>query len=75
MNIIKRILAKTPKADKTKGKIATTIGVVCASVLATGLILNPVGIIALTVGSVLFGGKAAYHAVQVEDKKEEENPE
>jgi len=62
MNIIERIKSKTPKADKKKGQLATTIGTVCAAVLATGLVVNPIGIIALVIGATAFGAKAIFHA-------------
>lgn len=69
MKLINRIFEKTPKREKTKGKIATAIGTVCGAVLATGLVVNPIGIIALTIGAVIFGGKAVYHAQKTEDKE------
>ena len=67
MGMIERILEKTPRKDKRRGKIATVIGTACGAVLATGLVLNPIGIIALTIGAVVFGGKAVYHAQKTED--------
>lgn len=72
MGLINRILEKTPKRDKNKGKIATAIGAACGAVLATGLILNPFGIIALTIGAVIFGGKAVYHAQKTEEENKAE---
>lgn len=66
MNIVDRIKAKTPRKHKLNGQVSTVIGTVCASVLATGLVVNPIGVITLTVGSVLFGGKALYHASKVQ---------
>jgi len=65
MNILERIKEVTPQKDKRKGKIATAIGVACGAVLATGLVVNPIGIIALTVGAAIFGGKALFHAQKV----------
>lgn len=62
MNIIERIKAKTPVHHKRAGINATMIGTVCAGVLATGVVTNPIGIVALTVGSIVFGGKALFHA-------------
>ena len=66
MNIIERIKSKTPLKEKGKGQFATTIGTVCAAVLATGLVVNPFGIIALVVGATAFGVKAVYHAQKTE---------
>jgi hypothetical protein len=65
MNLIERIKKRTPRKDRIKGQIATTIGTICGAILATGLIINPVGILCLTVGAVVFGGKAIYHAQKV----------
>jgi hypothetical protein len=66
MRIIKRIKSKTPLSDKLDGQFCTKIGLVCATILATGLVVNPIGIVALSVGAVVFGGKAVYHAQKVE---------
>ncbi|CAB4128024.1 hypothetical protein UFOVP104_11 [uncultured Caudovirales phage] len=66
MNIIERIKSKTPRKHKINGQISGVLGTVCATTLATGLVTNPIGIIALTVGSVIFGGKAVYHAQKVQ---------
>jgi hypothetical protein len=65
MNMIERIKKRTPRKDRIKGQIATTIGSICGAVLATGLIVNPIGILCLTVGTIIFGGKALYHAQKV----------
>tara|TARA_R110000868_G_C10844017_1_gene760293 strand:+ start:360 stop:563 length:204 start_codon:yes stop_codon:yes gene_type:complete len=65
MNLIERIKKRTPRKDRIKGQIATTIGSICGAVLATGLIVNPIGILCLTVGTIIFGGKALYHAQKV----------
>ncbi len=63
--MIDRIKKRTPRKDRIKGQIATTIGSICGAVLATGLIVNPIGILCLTVGTIIFGGKALYHAQKV----------
>ena len=55
MNIIERIKAKTPIHHKRAGINSTMIGTVCAGVLATGVVTNPIGIVALTIGSIVFG--------------------
>ncbi len=65
--LFKRITKKTPKKDKLIGKISTAIGTTCGIVLATGLVLNPIGIVALIVGATVFGGKAVYHAQKVDE--------
>jgi len=62
MNIIERIKSKTPVHHKRAGINSTMLGSVCAGVLATGLVTNPIGIVALTIGSIVFGGKALFHA-------------
>lgn len=68
MKLLRKIRAKTPERDKVIGKVSTVIGTTCATVLALGLVANPIGIVALTVGSILFGGKAFFHATKtVED--------
>jgi hypothetical protein len=65
MKLIERIKKRTPRKDRIKGQIATTIGAICGAILATGLIINPVGIVCLTVGTIVFGGKALYHSQKV----------
>ena len=65
MKLIERIKKRTPRKDRINGQIATTIGTVCGAILATGLIANPIGILCLTVGTIVFGGKALYHAQKV----------
>ena len=62
MKLIDKIRKETPLKDKIDGIFCTKIGVVCTAVLATGLVVNPIGIIALTIGAVVFSGKAIYHA-------------
>lgn len=62
MNIIERIKAKTPVHHKRAGINSTLLGTICAGVLATGVVTNPIGIVVLTVGSIVFGGKALFHA-------------
>jgi hypothetical protein len=76
MGLFKKLKSKTPKKDKVKGQVATTIGTVCGAILATGLVANPIGVIALTVGAIVFGGKAVYHGIQTEeDETSDEKPE
>lgn len=60
--LFKKIRKETPLKDKIDGIFCTKLGIICATVLATGLIVNPIGIIALSIGAVVFGGKAVYHA-------------
>lgn len=66
-NLIDRIKSKTPQRHKKIGKLATVLGAIAGGVLATGLIVNPVGIIALTVIAIAGGGKALYHAQKVDE--------
>ena len=60
--LFKKIRKETPLKDKIDGIFCTKLGIICATVLATGLVVNPIGIIALSIGAVVFGGKAVYHA-------------
>ena len=69
-NLIERIKAKTPENHKFAGKISTTIGVVCGAILSAGVVINPLGITLLTIGTALFGGKALYHAQKTENDGE-----
>ena len=62
MKFFDKIRKETPLKDKIDGIFCTKIGIICATVLATGLVVNPIGIIALSIGAVVFGGKAVYHA-------------
>ena len=48
MKLIDKIRKETPLKDKIDGIFCTKIGIICATVLATGL--------------VVFSGKAVYHA-------------
>jgi len=66
MNIIERIKSKTPVHHKRAGINSTMLGSICAGVLATGLVTNPIGIVALTIGSIVFGSKALFHAQKTE---------
>jgi hypothetical protein len=49
-------------SDKRKGKIATAIGITCATILTLGVVTAPIGIALLSVGAAVFGGKAVFHA-------------
>jgi len=69
MNLLEKIKAPTPKKDKAIGRITTAIGTSCAIVLALGLVANPIGITALTIGSLIFGGDAFLRAKKVDLKK------
>jgi len=62
MNIIERIKTRTPLSDRKKGKIATAIGLACATILTLGVVTAPLGIALLSVGAAVFGGKAVFHA-------------
>jgi hypothetical protein len=44
MNLIERIKNRTPLSDRKKGKIATAIGVACATILTLGVVTAPLGI-------------------------------
>ena len=62
MNIFGRIFSRTPKQDKFVGKWCTFLGVLSATILSTGYVTNEFLVFALTVMSIMFGGKALYHA-------------
>lgn len=62
MNLFERLKSRTPLSDRKKGKIATAIGVACATILTLGVVTAPIGITLLTVGAAVFGGKALFHA-------------
>ncbi len=66
IKLLNKIIKETPLKDKVDGIFCTNVGVACGAVLATGLIVNPVGIVLLTIGAVLFGGKALFHAQKTE---------
>lgn len=66
MSTAEKILAPTPKKDKIIGKITTIVGGVCAVTLALGVVANPIGITALAIGSILFGGDAFLRAKKVD---------
>lgn len=65
MKIFDRIKAKTPRKDKKIGQNMTLISTVCGAVLATGLIVSPIGILGLVIVGTFCGGKALYHAQKV----------
>lgn len=65
--LIKRIFSETPKKNKDKRNGLAVLGTVCGAILTTGLVANPVGIIALTVGTVVCGSGVVYHAQKVEE--------
>jgi hypothetical protein len=70
-NFFKRIKSESSKKNRTKGQIATAIGVGCATVLSLGVVTAPLGIALLAIGSAIFGGKAIFHARKTkEDIKE-----
>ena len=62
MNLFERLKSRTPLSDRKKGKIATAIGVACATILTLGVVTAPIGIALLSVGAAVFGGKALFHA-------------
>ena len=62
MNIFGRIFSRTPKQDKYIGKWCTGLGVLSATILSTGYVTDEFLVFSLTVLSIMFGGKALYHA-------------
>lgn len=59
---INRVNAESSKKNRRKGRIATVIGVGCATVLSLGIVTAPLGITLLAIGATLFSGKAINHA-------------
>jgi len=62
MNLIERISAKTPRRNKIIGHILGSIGTICATVLSTGLIVNPILVILLSIGSALLVPAIGQHS-------------
>lgn len=71
-NFFRRIKSESSKKNRTKGQVATVIGIACATALSLGVVTAPLGIALLAVGSALFGGKAIFHARKT---KEDLKPE
>jgi hypothetical protein len=66
MTFLERLKAKTPEKHKGAGQVATTLATISGAILATGIVINPIGIACLTIVTALFGGKALYHGQKVE---------
>lgn len=66
MSLFEKVKAPTPKKDKIIGKITTIIGGVCAITLTLGVVANPIGVTALAIGSLLFGGDAFLRAKKLD---------
>ena len=62
MNIIGRIISRTPRKDKVVGKWCTFLGVLSGTILSTGFVQNETILFVLYVASITLGGKALYHA-------------
>ena len=63
MKLIDKIKAKTSNKNRLQGKLAT-LGLITSTVLACGVVTNPIGITVLTVLGVLCGVKARGHALK-----------
>ena len=63
MKLIDKINAKTSQKNRIKGQLAT-VGLIASTVLALGVITNPIGITVLTVVGLLCGVKARGHALK-----------
>lgn len=64
MNIIEKIKSKTSRKNRVAGQTATIIGAVAGTIIASGLVINPFGLLALTVIGVIAGIKAGKHALK-----------
>jgi len=63
MKLIDKIKAKTSQKNRFHGQLAT-VGLITSTVLALGVVTNPIGITVLTVIGVLCGVKARGHALK-----------
>jgi len=71
MSLIDRIKEKSSRKNRIKGQVKTVLGTACMVALTMGLVTNPLGIFALTVGALAFGGSAAMNAIKVEPVKKD----
>jgi len=71
MKLIDRIKSKTSKKNRVEGQIKTTVGAILGAIALSGLVVNPVGILALTIGGIICGVSASKNALKVEDAKDE----
>ncbi len=69
--LLKRFTAKTPAANKRRGRLMTVVGTAASALLLVGAITNPFGIAALTTIAALSGGVALHDGAQVEETKTE----
>lgn len=67
MKIIDRIKAKTSKENRVMGQVKTTLGAILGAVALSGLVVNPVGVLALTIGGIICGVSASQNALKVGD--------
>jgi hypothetical protein len=73
--LLKRFTAKTPAANKRRGRLMTVVGTAASALLLVGAITNPFGIAALTTIAALSGGVALHDGAQVEETKTENDGE
>jgi len=73
MKILDKLRAKTPERDKKIGILATKIGIGAGTALtlitSLGIAFPPLGLVALGLVAVTFGGKAFYHGLQEDASK------
>jgi len=67
MKLIQKIKAKSTQSNRIKGQLFTTLGAIASAILLTGVIINPIGIVALTILAVASGVKASGHAITAEN--------
>ena len=70
--LLRRFTAKTPAANKRRGRIMTVLGTAASALLLVGAVSNPFGIAALTTIAALSGGVALHDGAQVESKEQED---
>ena len=72
MKIIDRIKAKSSKDNRVIGQVKTTLGAILGAVALSGLVVNPVGVLALTIGGIICGVSASKNALKVGDDSTEQ---
>jgi hypothetical protein len=67
MRIIDKINAKSSKENRTIGQVKTTLGAILGAIAVSGLVVNPVGLLALSIGAIVCGVSASKNALKVGD--------
>ena len=70
-DVVIRIRSKSNRKNRINGQVKTVLATTAATALTMGLVTNPIGILTLTVISLLFGVSAGKNALNTEDGEEE----